>query len=92
MTQEALINEKEIDATGGANIEPSRRVDEPLIDPESNQPRINYLQFGRYKVGFIEGKDHNVLGISSIEIIRDFYDIDQIPNNNFYWDEEAYYD
>lgn len=91
MNNQALVDEKEIDATGSSSREPIQ-VTEPLLDLRLKKPIINYLTFGRYKVGLLEDEDHKVLGISSIEIIRDFYDIDQLPNNDYYWDEEAYYD
>ena len=91
MIRRALKDDEEIDATGSSSIKDSTQGAEQLPDPRLKQPRINYIKFGRYKVGFLEDEEHRVLGISSIEIMKDFYDIDQLPNND-YWDEEAYYD
>jgi hypothetical protein len=91
MAHENLIDEKEIDATGGSMIQKSIHASEPLLDLRIKQPKVNYILFDRYKVGFLEDENHKVLGISSIEIRKDFYDIDQLPEDDYYWDEEAYY-
>jgi hypothetical protein len=99
MPYEPWINEKRIDATAGViHIEPSE-PNEPLGSSEPNEPltspkqeKIRYLSFGRYKVGIIEDKNHRVLGISSIEVVKDFYEIDQLEVDKFYWDPEDDYD
>ena len=92
MASNTPFDEKEIDVTGGSKIKEAIHTSEPflnLICPKP--PKVNYIQFDRYKVGFLEDEDHRVLGILSIEIMKDFYDIDQLPEDNSYWDEEAYY-
>jgi hypothetical protein len=92
MDQKALsINEKEIDGTGGSTIFKSLQRDDPLTNPKLDL-NIKYLHFGKYKVGIIQDDNHRVQGISSIEVMKDFYDIDQQVEESYYWDEEAYYD
>ena len=90
MTQETLIDEKEIDATGGAMINKSIRVPESLEPPHTVFRRIKYIAFDRYKVGFIEDENQMILGISSIEIMKDFYQVDQLPQEDNYWDAADY--
>ena len=93
MDQKALsINEKEIDGTGGSTIFESIQWNDPLTNPNLDHLMIKYLNFGKYKIGIIEDDDHRVKGISSIEVMKDFYEIDQLGEENYYWDEEAYYD
>jgi hypothetical protein len=93
MDQKALsINENEIDGTGGSAIFESIQRNDPLTNPRLDHMMIKYLNFGKYKVGIIEDENHRVKGISSIEVMKDFYDIDQLGEENYYWDEEAYYD
>lgn len=81
-----LSAEEEMDATGGSNIEEAISA-----NPEFKRQKVNYMSFDRYKVGFLEDEDRRVVGILSIEIMKDFYDIDQLPEDELYWDEEAYY-
>lgn len=90
MAQEALIDENEIDATGGIAIEKSIKACESLADPKLMASKINYIIFDRYKVGFIEDENRKVLGISSIEIVKDFYQVDQLPQEDNYWDAADY--
>jgi hypothetical protein len=80
MQNELLINKQEIDATAATTI--NRESTEQKI--------IDYFSFGRYKVGLIEDENRRVLGIYSIEVVKDFYDIDQLAGH--YWDPEDYYD
>jgi hypothetical protein len=93
MDQKALsINEKEIDGTGGSIIFESIQRNDPLTNQKLDHLMIKYLNFGKYKIGIIEDDNHRVKGISSIEVMKDFYEIDQLGEENYYWDEEAYYD
>lgn len=93
MDQKALsINEKEIDGTGGSVIFESIQINDLLTNPKLDHLKIKYLHFGKYKVGIIEDDNNRVQGISSIEVMKDFYDIDQLEEEDYYWDEEAYYD
>ena len=80
MQNELLINKQEIDATAATTI----------YRESTEQKIIDYFSFGRYKVGLIEDENRRVLGIYSIEVVKDFYDIDQLAGH--YWDPEDYYD
>ncbi len=92
MDQEALITEKEIDGTGGTVIRESIHKNMPLIDPRMDHFKIRYFSFGKYRVGIIEDEDQRAQGISSIEVRKDFFNIEQLEDEGYYWDEEAYYD
>ena len=92
MDQEALIDEKEIDGTGSSVIRAAIHKNMPMINPEMDDFKIRYFSFGRYKIGIIEDKHNRAQGISSIEVMKDFYDIEQLGDEGYYWDEEAYYD
>lgn len=74
MPNEPLINEDEIDVTARP----------------SGIKRIVYLPFDRYEVGFVEDEDQRVIGICSIKVVREFYDIDQMERGKFYWSPEDY--
>ncbi|NYT08722.1 MAG: hypothetical protein GKC09_02100 [Methanosarcinales archaeon] len=92
MDPEALITEKEIDGTGGTVIRESIHKNMPLIDPRMDHFKIRYFSFGKYRVGIIEDEDQRAQGISSIEVRKDFFNIEQLEDEGYYWDEEAYYD
>jgi len=80
MPNELLINKNQMDATAGT-----------IINGESAEQKIiDYYSFGRYKIGLIEDENRRVLGIYSIEVIKDFYDVSQLEGR--YWDPEDYYD
>ena len=99
MPNELLIDENEIDVTA-ANLsrksiqttEPSESVEQNHLLAPAEQKSINYLSFGRYKVGLVEDGNRRVLGIYSIEVVRDFYEIGQLEGRKTYWDPEDYYD
>ena len=82
MPNELLIDENQIDATAAT-------INRELIQ-SAEQKIIDYITFGRYKVGLIEDENRRVLGIYSIEVVKDFYDIGQMQGR--YWDPEDYYD
>ena len=64
----------------------------PLIDPRMDHFKIRYFSFGKYRVGIIEDEDQRAQGISSIEVRKDFFNIEHLEDEGYYWDEEAYYD
>ncbi len=80
----------EMDITGGFSTK------KPTIEfnssgEEENKKYIRYIDFGKYRVGFIEDENHQVIGIKSIEIIGNLYNDDQISKKFNYWDVEEYY-
>jgi len=84
MPNELLIDENQIDATAAT-------IKRELIQ-SAEQKIIDYITFGRYKIGIIEDENRRVLGIYSIEVVKDFYDIGQMGGLKSYWDPEDYYD
>jgi hypothetical protein len=87
MLNEPSIKEQ-IDATAGMIDIGSTQLSNSSIDPK--QGSIRYLSFDRYEVGFVEDEDQRVIGICSIKVVRDFYDIDQMERGKFYWSPEDY--
>ena len=87
MPDKPLIKEG-IDATAGMIDIGSTQLSNSSINPE--QGSIKYLSFDRYEVGLVVDESGRVIGICSIKVVRDFYDIDEMESGKFYWSPEDY--
>ncbi len=88
-----------IDSTAGIitikSTHPSELIEstypnEPLMYPK--QMRVRYIPFDRYEVGFVEDNNQRIIGICSIRVVKDFYDIEQLEQNKVFWDTEDDYE
>ncbi|PHP45400.1 hypothetical protein B6V01_004210 [Methanosarcinales archaeon ex4572_44] len=87
----------EIDSTGwGILIQGSEKKEfenDKEVDFEDREGlHIRYLEFGKYKIGLIENDNHEVVGIKSVEIIKNLYSDEQMSKRYNYWDVEKYYE
>jgi len=89
MLKEYINKRGDIDVTGKFSTKNPMIVCTP--SGEDAIVGIKYITFGKYRVGFIEDEDHQVVGIQSIEISKDLYNKDQLSKKFNYWDVEEYY-
>ena len=87
----------DIDSTGGGILfqdsEKQKFEDEIGVGFEEIEgSHIQYLEFGKYKIGLIENENHKVVGINSVEIIKKLYSDEQMSKRYNYWDVEKYYE
>lgn len=75
----------------GSNIVSTPIIKSRHISDFEEEIYIRYLNFGKYRIGLIEKKNHEVIDIKSVEVTKRLYSDEQLSKRFNYWDVEKYY-
>ena len=82
---------KNKDITAGTTEIEGASIPEEVPSGEGDRTYIRYIRFDKYRIGLVENRDHEIIGIKSIEVIKNFYTDEQLSKRFDYWDVEEFY-